>query len=95
MWHPPRSVLLRPVAGTSVPRAGAPDAPVVGAHESASVCTAEPSVRASPRDAGTTVAVFPPDGTTRTPGAGAAHSRGTPHGRSGPRTSRTADRASS
>ncbi|GAB2793542.1 hypothetical protein GCM10027073_27290 [Streptomyces chlorus] len=92
MRHPPRSVLLRPVIGTAVPRAGTPVAPVLTAHETAPVCTAEHSATASPRDAGTGSAVFPLDGTTRPPDAGAAHSRGTPHGRSGPRTSRTADR---
>jgi hypothetical protein len=95
MRHPPRSVLLRPVAGTSVPRAGTPVAPVGTAHEFAPVCTAEHSATASPGDTGTGSAIPPLDGTTRTPRAGAAHLRGTSPGRPGPRTSRTADRTSS
>lgn len=58
-------------------------------------CAVEHSATAFPRDAGTGSAVSRLDGTTRTPDAGTAHSRGTPHGRSGPRTSRTADRTPS
>lgn len=58
-------------------------------------CPVEHFATVCPRDAGTGSAVSRLDGATRTPDAGTAHSCGTPHGRSGPRTPRTADRTPS